>query len=301
MGGAYVAVEDNLAALLYNPATFILYREPPAHRFTFFANPVGFAAALYRPEDLFGRRGWHVQEIATALELLIRGVAFSSNAFEFVALVGEEAPSPALARRPEVLSTRHYGRNQYSLVAGRMRFAGRVAIGGSLGIYYRDSPASRRSGLGSSYGVTVLSSRNVRIGVSYWSFPAGMEDYRLEPERIVNEAVNLGIAYQTAFGLLMALDIRNLGEETQAPVREIHFGFEQKLLSWAAVRGGYVRNRLSGHDIITAGMALIDQNLWRPQSRRFQVPDWALNYALRFEQQGMARSYDHALTFLIRL
>lgn len=301
MGGAFVAVEDNLAALLYNPANFVLYRELQSHRLTFFVNPVGLAAALYRPEDLHGRREWRLQEIGTSLELLIRGAAFSTNSFELAALVGEESPSPVFAHRPDVFSTRHYSRNQYSLVAGRARFAGRVAIGGSLGVYYRDSPSGRRSGLGSSYGVTLLSSSNIRIGVSYWSFSAGMEDYRREPERIVNEAVNLGMAYKTSFGLLLAVDIRNLGEEARAPVREIHVGFEQKLLSWVAMRGGYFRDRLQQHNIITAGVGIIDQNLWRPLRHRFQEPDWAVNYALRFEQRGTEKSYDHALTFLIRL
>ena len=301
MGGAFMAVEDNLAALVYNPANFALYREPRTHRFTVFFNPIGAVAALYRPEHLYGRRELRVNEIATALELLIRGIAFSHNPFEFAALIGEESPLPAFADRPDFLNTQHYGANQYSLLAGRARFAERVSIGGTVGIYYANSANGRRWGVGWSYGVTLLSSSNIRIGVSYWSFPSDMAEYRLQPERLVDDAINLGVAYKTPFGLLMALDIRNLGEEARSPVREIHVGLEQNFFSWIVLRGGYFRDRIDRYNIVTAGVGLINQNLWRPPRLQLQEPDWALNYAVMFEKQGLEKTYYHALTFLIRL
>jgi hypothetical protein len=301
MGGAFTAVADHLPALLYNPANFSLYRDPRVTRLTVFFNPLGFAAALHQPEQLYGSEKLGSRELASAVELLVRGMAVGNRSFQFAVLIGEEAPSPAISNRQELLSVRGYPSNQYGLATARFRFAERVAIGGSVAIYYQDGPAGREWDIGSSYGVTLLSSSQIRIGVSYWSFPESMADYRMQLERIVHEAVNLGIAYQAPFGLLLAMDIRNLGEETRLPVRELHFGIEQRLLPWCAVRGGYFRNRINHHDLFFTGIGLIDQNLWRSSRLRFQEPDWALQYGVRFEKQGEQGIYYHALTFLVRL
>jgi len=301
MGGAFMAVEDNLPALLYNPANFVLFADPHANRFTVFLNPVGVGAALSKHEHLHGRKEWRVNEAATALELFVRALAFGGQAYEFAALFGEESPDPAIADRPQFLNAEHYASNQYSLVAGRVKFADRVAIGATAGLYYQARATGRQWGVGFSYGVTLLSSRDLRIGVSYWSFPKDMTEYRLQRERIVHEAVNFGIAYKAPFGLLAAMDIRNVGEEAPLPGREFHFGVEQQLFKWLVWRAGYFRDRTDGLSHLSTGIGLIDQNLWRPQRLRLQGPDWAVQYALQFEKQGMQKIYTHALTFLIRL
>jgi hypothetical protein len=300
MGGAFMAVEDHLPALLYNAANFA-FVDSQGVGLTAYFNPMGLITAVNRPEHLHGRMQWQTREVATALELFVRGLAIAGRAFAVVALFGEESPAPEFAERSRFLEARHYASNQYSLLAGRMRFGGRVAIGGSVGLYYLDTPTGRQWGVGSSYGVALISTSNIRIGVSYWSFPKKMPDYRRQTERLVHEAVNLGIAYQTRFGLLMAMDIRNLGEEASLPVRELHFGAEQKLFSWLVLRGGYFRDRLTHADLFSAGIGLIDQNKWRSQQRRLRIPDWAVQYALRYERQNLEEVYHHALTFLIRL
>ena len=301
MGGAFMAVEDHLPALLYNPANFSLYRDPTVRRFTMFFNPMGFAAAVRRSEELHGHETFGKEELATALELLIRGVGYSTQAFSFAALFGEEAPLQQVSERDRWLSASHYAANQYSLLAGSAHFADRVAIGASVGLYYMDGVPGRRWKIGSSYGVTLRSSNNIRVGISYWSFPEDMRDYRAHPERIVNEAMNLGIAYSTPFGLLLSMDLRNLGEESRPPLRELHFGVEQNVVPWVALRGGFFQDRLEGHGVWNAGLALIDQNLWRSARLRTSQPDWVVQYGTSIEKQGAATVYSHALTFLIRL
>jgi len=301
MGGAFTAVADNLPALLYNPANFTLYRDQRTKRLAVFLNPVGLAAALREPEKLHGSEKFRTQEIASMLELFVHGLAFGNRSFQIAALLGEEAPRATFSSRQNFLDASSYSQNQYSLLAGRAMFAERVAIGASVGVYYQETTNGREWGTGWSYGVTLLSGKDIRIGVSYWSFPDKMTEYLLQPERLVHEAVNLGIAYKTPFGMLLAFDIRNLGEESRRPVREVHVGIEQRFLPWLALRGGYFYDRQLRCELVSAGIGLIDQNLWRHSRTQLQEPDWSVQYGVRLEKQETRDAYYHALTFLVRL
>ncbi len=301
MGGAFTAIADNLPALLYNPANFTMYGDQRTTRLSIFLNPIGLASALQEPEELHGSEKIRAQELASMLELFIHGLAFGNRSFQIAALLGEEAPHAAFSSRQNFLDAGSYAQNQYSLFAGRAMFADRVAIGASVGVYYQDTPGGREWGAGWSYGVTLLSGNNIRIGVSYWSFPDSMTEYLIKPERLVHEAVNLGIAYKTQFGMLLAFDVRNLGEEARQPVREIHLGIEQRFLPWLALRGGYYYDRELQCGLVSAGIGLIDQNLLRPARTQLQEPDWSLQYGVRLEKQNTRDVYYHALTFLVRL
>jgi hypothetical protein len=265
---------------------------------------LGLAAAIDRHEDLHGSEAIRGKELATMLELLVHGLAYGDRSFQLAALIGEAAASPYTTSDDEFLDAQDYSSNQYSLMAGRVQFADRVAIGGSVGFYYRDQTTGRRWGTGWSYGVTVVSGRNIRVGLSYWSFPKHMSDYRAEPERMVHEAVNLGVSYQSPFGTLLAMDVRNLGEESRTPIRELHVGIEQKFLQWLALRGGYFQDRTDQRNIRnlwSAGIGVLDQNLWRALRGRMQEPDWALQYGVMLRKQTPQDVYYHTVTFLIRL
>jgi len=301
MGGAFTAVSDNLPALLYNPANFTLYRDQQTRKLTLFFNPIGLSGGIRRHRDLHGRESLGDKELASMLELFVHGLAFGDSSFQIVALLGEELPNPPGLVRDDPLEAKHYAANQYSLMAGRIQFTKRVAIGGSVGIYYQDTATGRAWGTGWSYGVTLLSGDKMRIGLSYWSFPKNMKQYRLNPERLVHEAVNLGLSYKAPTGTLLAIDIRNLGEESQQPVRELHLGVEQNIFQWVALRGGFYRDRLTRRNLWSAGIGLLDQNWWRPATSQKHEPDWAIQYGVCFEKQVSQDVYQHALTFLIRL
>lgn len=301
LGGAFTAVADNLPALLYNPANFTMYSDQRTARLSVFLNPLGLASALREPEKLHGSGKLRTQEIASMLELLVHGLAFGNRSFQIAALLGEEAPNAAFSSRRTFLDASSYSNNQYSLLAGRALFADRVAIGASVGVYYQETANGRERGMGWSYGVTLLSGKDIRIGVSYWSFPKKMTEYLLQPERLVHEAVNLGIAYKTPFGTLLAFDVRNLGEEARRPVRELHLGIEQRFSPWLALRGGYFYDRILQRELVSAGIGLIDQNVWRSSRAQLQEPDWSVQYGVRLEKQDTREAYYHALTFLVRL
>lgn len=301
MGGAFMAVADHLPALLYNPANFTLYRDQRTRRLTIFLNPIGLATAIDRQKDLHRSDKFRSDDLGSMLELFVRGLAFGDRSFQVAALIGEELPNAFGADRENFGEVSHYTANQYSMMAGRIQFADRVAIGGSIGIYYQGKTAGRKWGTGWSYGVTLLSGKNICIGISYWSFPKNMTEYRLQPERLIHEAINLGVSYKAPSGTLVAMDIRNLGEETRLPVRELHFGVEQKVFSWLALRGGYYQDRIDSRNRFSAGIGLLDQNLWRPARKQLQETDWALQYGISFGKQNTQNVYNHAFTFLLRL
>jgi hypothetical protein len=308
MGGAFTAVNDDLAALLYNPANFSLYQDDRVHRLTLFLNPVAPIIALHEPEALFGRPRITREEALAAVGMLIKGMTLSLGSFEFGALFGEQAPNKALFSRRRFFDARGYIDNHYNVLAARMRVAERVSLGGSIGLYYRgDDKSGRQWGLGASYGVQVKPGRNVSVGASYITLPDMQPDYREELERIVDGAVNFGVSVHSNFGTTVAADIRNLGEEkavTGELVREIHLGLEQVLLSQIALRAGVFRKRRESAEdryAITAGLGLADANgLWSAR-RRFNHPNWVLNYGVVMEKMAGQRRFFHALSMIFRL
>jgi hypothetical protein len=308
MGGAFTAVNDDLAALLYNPANFSLYQEEKAGRVTLFFNPVAPIIALHKPEALFGRSSIPWEQAAAALSMMIKGMTLSLGSFEFGALLGEQSPQPALFSQHQVFDASGYLDNQYNVLAARMRVAERVALGGSIGLYYSRVQANRRKwGLGASYGVQVQPARYVSVGVSYITVPNKQSDYREELERIVDGAVNFGVSVHSQFGTTVAADIRNLGEEKAATgeiIREIHLGVEQVLLSHFALRAGVYRKRHENTEdryAISGGLGLADANGWWPRKRRFRHPNWVINYGMVTETMFGQRRFFHALAMIVRL
>jgi hypothetical protein len=308
MGGAFTAVNDDLAALLYNPASFSLYQDYRARRLTVFLNPVAPLVALQKPDALFGRVYITWEEAAAVAAMLVKGMTLSLGSFEFGALFGEQSPQPELFSTQRVFDANNYLDNQYNILAMRMRVAERVSLGGSLGLYYRnEGEHGRRWGVGTSYGVQVRPSRRVAVGVSYLTFPQMAPGYREAVERIVDGGVNLGVSVHSKFGTIIAVDIRNLGDENAAAgelMREAHFGVEQVLLSHFALRAGVFRKRSERAEdryVFSSGLGLADANgFWTPK-RRFGHSNWIFNYGVVTETLAGQRRFYHVLSMIFRL
>ncbi|MDZ7289617.1 MAG: hypothetical protein ONB42_06760 [candidate division KSB1 bacterium] len=310
MGGAFTSVEDDLTALLYNPASFALYQDYPARagRLSVFLNPIAPIVALQQPEALFGRSRVTWEEAAAALGMLVKGVALSRGVFELGAVFGEQAPQPELFSKTRFFNAEGYLDNQYNVLAVRMRVAERVALGGSLGLYYHHSKQyGRKWGMGTSYGVRVRPARHVAVGISYITFPQMQPGYREALERIVDGTVNLGVSVRSSFGTTVAADIRNLGDEKAATgelIREAHFGVEQVLLSHLALRIGLFRKRHEDAEdryALSAGFGLVEGNRFWPPRRRFSHPSWVMNYGMVTEMVADHRRFVHALALMVRL
>ena len=310
MGGAFTAVDDDLAALLYNPASFSLYKDHRANvgRVTLFLNPIAPVVALQDPAALFGRNYFTAEEVAAIVGMLIKGMTLSLGHFEVGALLGEQSPQPERFSTLQVFDAHEYLDNQYNVLAARMRVAERVSLGGSIGLYYSGvEPRGRKWGVGTSYGVLVRPGREVSVGVSYITLPQMQRDYREDLERIVSGALNFGMSVRFKFGATVAADIRNLGEEkgtTGELVREAHLGLEQILLTQVALRAGLFRKRQEAVDdryALSAGVGLINGNGFWSSRRRFSHGNWIINYGVVTETLRGQRRFYHALSMIFRL
>jgi hypothetical protein len=308
MGGAFTAIDDDLAALLYNPANFSLYQDQRTKRLTLFFNPIAPIVALHAPEELFGRSRITWEEALAAVGLFIKGMTLSLAPFEFGALFGEQAPDTEMLPQHRVFDAQEYIDNQYNIFGVRMHIAERVSLGGSIGLYYsRQKQQGREWGIGASYGVQVRPARQVLVGVSYINVPDKLPKYREEIERIVDGGVNLGISFHSKFGTTISADIRNLGEEKASSgelIREAHIGLEQILFSHFALRTGVFRKRHERSEdryAVSAGLGLADVNgLWSTR-RHFTHPNWMINYGVVMDTMVGSRRFFHALSLVFRL
>lgn len=305
MGGAYVAMEDALAAGLYNPANAGGYRLDRHARVQFFLNPLTPALAFSQPSSFFNKEEKSFAQTLASLGLLLKGMTLRAGPFDLSAIIAEQATSMALL--PESRwETASYLDNQYSVLALRMRLADRVNIGGSLGwYYYKAANAQERMWkVLASYGITLAPSRNVLMGVSYLTVPMHESTtQRDHPERIVDSSVNLGLSYRPHGSTTLSFDLRNVVEDGGSAVRrEPHLGVEYGVLSLFAVRVGAFYKIEEEQAAISAGLGLFDLNWPRPRANHSQSAHWAINYGVVAERIAPgARRFIHALTVAFRI
>ncbi len=305
MGGAYVAVEDALAAGLYNPANAGGYRLERHARVQFFLNPLAPALAFSRPASFFDKEEKSLAQTLATLGLLLKGFTLRAGPFDLSALLGEQASSHALL--PDTKwETTGYLNNHYSVLAMRMRLADRVNVGGSLGLYYLKPPGAQQRTwkVLASYGITLAPSRSVLLGVSYLTVPMReTTTQRDHPERIVDSSVNLGLSYRPHASTTVSFDLRNVVEDGGGMVRrEPHLGFEYGLLSLLALRLGAFYKLEDEQAAISAGLGLLDLNWPRAHATHAQYSHWAINYGVVAERIAPGRRrFIHALTVAFRI
>lgn len=304
MGGAFLAVRDELAASLYNPANFGGGAKTRGISFQLFLNPLTPGIAIADGENFFNRStSPSAQAFATA-GLLIKGLALRAGPFAIGAIIAEQSTRWATVSESDLFEVKNYLDNQYSVLILRLRLAERAAMGGSLGLYYQSTGTEQREWqLRASYGIIIAPWPNVLLGVSYLTMPdAPNGGYRDHPERFVNGSVNIGMSFRPLPGTILAADVRNLVEDKNEMVREPHFGFEQNLFSTVALRGGAFWKSADESLAYTLGFGLIDSARLLFDSPRGALPNWLLNYGVAVEKDKAGqRRWIHALTVGIRI
>ncbi len=305
MGGAYVALEDALAAGLYNPANAGGYRLARHQRVQFFLNPVTPALAFTQRSSFFGKEEKSLGQTLASLGLLLKGFTLRVGPFDVSTILGEQASSHTVLA-PTKWETSAYRDNQYSTVALRMRLADRVSVGGSLGLYYVKLPGAtaRAWKILASYGITLAPSQKVLLGVSYLTVPTvGTVTQRDHPERIADNSVNLGLSYRPVAHATMSFDLRNVVEDGGVIVRrEPHLGLEYTFHTLLALRCGAFYKREEARAVFSAGLGLLDLNWPRGRAAHSQYSHWALNYGIVAERLALGqRRVIHALTVAFRI
>ena len=306
MGGAYVAVQDELAASLYNPANLGGVDHGSGRGVRIFLNPLTPAIALADPTSFFHARRLSIGQALSVAGLLIKGFTVRAGPFDFGGIIGEQSTRFDRLPRAKGFEAENYLDNQYSILAVRMRVAERVSVGASIGLYYqRLAEADREWKIQASYGVTLTPGRKLLVGVSYITLPSDLDgSYRDHPERLVNGSVNLGISLKPWTHTVLSFDVHNLADDREEMVREPHIGIEQAFLSLVALRVGAFRKNDRSQIAWTAGLGLIEARQLFSPNRRSSQPgsSWVVNYGVVFEKDDLEGSrYIHALSLVVAL
>lgn len=303
MASATNAVEDDLGALAFNPATYNLYQNLKRFRLTLFLSPISPGVLLQQPEEYFGERRRNGDKALAALLSLIRGVNVSVNSLDFGILLSEPRIRPLDEYASEGgAHLRGVFNNHYDSITARFRLAQQLSIGASVQLmFYPDSAGDRRQALGTSYGVYLIPQDGFQVGISYFSFPEKVRGYRNVLEGIYSDAINLGISYAAPWRFNVSLDLRNIAVGQGGP-REMYFlGLEQELFAQVALRGG-VQYRIEADTFAySAGIGLLNMNNFLHSRQPFMHPNFALNYAVIFQRQAGQTRFIHAFQLLIRL
>ncbi|MDZ7338576.1 MAG: hypothetical protein ONB30_08550 [candidate division KSB1 bacterium] len=298
MGGASVAVRDDLGAVNMNPAAIDLFATPQTLRFAVFFNPVAPAVAFCRSADLGTARN----EQAIALAAFVKAIAVTLSPLDLVVSWGEEVPGFGPRQHgPEAFQLRHFADVFCSSGAVRLRLAPQVALGAGSTVWHLRQQGHSLWQAGFSYGVLVQPDPRVCVGAVYVELPDSFETARQPLERIGDESLNLGFAWHPFSSTMLSADLRSVGEEGSPLSRELHVGFEQIVFGHLALRGGAFREKESRSLVYSAGVGLFDTNAFVSAEKRLAHPAFAVNYALVYRAVSPGPVRWHLLSVLLRL
>ncbi len=302
MASAYTAMEDNVASASFNPATLSLYRFDKAHRITLFFNPIAPTGLFFaRENDTPGAVRSQTDRLKTAL-LLFKGIAVTANFLDVALILNEQVINmPALTEQKRFFQDCATWDNSSHSLVGRIKLADRVSLGFSSSYYRQASDDQVSSGWGFSYGILLKPSPRMNVGVAFVDFPNKIPEVRLPLERLSDQTMNIGIAYQPWSNATVSLDIRNLTEDNRKAVREIHIGLEQNFFSVFAIRTGFFQERFTSVQMFSIGAGLIDSNIFFADDNKFARPQFVLNYAFLYQDEPARIARWHVLSMLIRI
>ena len=303
LGGAFTSVVDDMPAAFYNPACYDLYKIKKQNRLTFFLNPVSPVVFGFEKNKLFTGYGTPEDDVLLTLSHLLKSISLSLNSLEVGLILGEQniqLPSDFYEQR--LFPVSGFRQNHSHAIVGRFKLADQVSIGAAANLIYSNKntkPNERYEKISVSYGILLKAEKGLQIGVSLVDLPDSLKGVRLPLERIVDEAVNVGISYRL-WDSTLSLDVRNLGEEKEEAVREFHVGYEQFILSHIALRTGWYK-KTNGGNVYSFGIGLINGNgIWNSE-RMFGHQNIFLNYAFIYENEPINDNKWHFLSFFIRI
>jgi hypothetical protein len=302
MGGASAAVRDDLGALAMNPAAVQLYAVAKSFRMSFFVNPVAPVVSLSRRQDLKDASGNTDVAPAAFAATLLKGVGVTISALDVLLSWGEETPGFGPRQHgPEAFQMRDYFEAFSNSLAARVRLAPQVALGAGVDLWQLRTGGGRLWQVGFSYGVLVQPDPRVSVGLVYVELPDSFVYARQLLERIRDESLNLGLCWRPFAGTLLSADLRNIGEEGDPLTRELHVGAEQVVLRHFALRSGMYREKDSKRFTYSAGLGLLDLNVFVPAEQQFAHATFAVNYALVYRATATGPDRWHLLSALFRL
>jgi len=248
MGGAFIAVRDNLPALGFNPGAFHLEKHDSDFIFKVFLNP---ASPLIIGQSSRQKNDWEF--LATSI---IQGFYISYGRLSAGFTVYNESclEKNRLARK-RIFDGIGLLRSGSTIAGFSLALAPGVSIGMSGELYRLRDADKIKYELGYQYGVYIKMKSHLDIGLSFIHCPDIFNKQKTELQRLSNETLNVGVAYSPWTFLKFSFDVRNVSNEEQPAVREPHFGLEFSLSKELSIRGGFFKEK-EGRRYFSSGLGL---------------------------------------------
>jgi hypothetical protein len=304
MGGAFMAVDDEIAAMAWNPAGFV----PPACgsgvSTRIHVNILGAPSIARETGLLSGAESEPfaslpaIEKLSIVLGSVAKATTVRAGGMAVGALMLEEHLDPAglaetrgLADADDLLSA------YYTTFTFAFRLAPSVTIGVSeMVLSGWDSRGERKNGTGRAYGALLRPNDQVAVGLTYLDLPGAFEHYRLGLEGLGSRTMNAGLAYRPAEHVLLTFDLRDLSETHAETSLEPRVGVEWNLWGRGALRAGGYREDEGETNVLTLGVGSIPAAACPRSGRTPGGDEFVLNYTVLLKQEGAPR---HLLSLLL--
>lgn len=293
MGGAFIAIEDDIASMDLNPAAFKTYTQTSRTQVSVYFNPLGPILVLKNWSE---KKDWDIP-----VSWMLRGVSLTSGRFNVGILLGEESISThEQSSQMGFFDGSGFNVRRNSSIGFSLALSPLVSVGIAGEMFIRETDTKKSIELGYRYGVMIRTQSRINVGLCFVDFPNNFREDRLELERLADETLNVGVSYTPWQFLKLSVDVRNVSDDGKGAVREPHIGFEFLPIMHLALRGGYYREKGGNQEALSLGLGLLDWNRVLAEGRRFSNVSFGLNAAYIWQWiDGVERKW-FALSSMVR-
>lgn len=266
MSGAFTSIYDIDNSPMWNPSISILEKDRKLgvgsdySHFEVDIIPVGLAIGFLALDYFFGDSSESSSDLWKAIGIFavysLRGYTYSKDKFQLYLKLNEDLFDY------DMLDTKNFFDNSQSMLAFSYQIGRELALGTSL-TYYQTyiEKVGRERGMGGSIGLSynALAINQLSYGITYFSFPNHMKEVREKTERLIDNAINLGISYHYNYDYLISLDVRDINHIENDSFLETHLGLEEKISDYKNGKfflreGGYFLNNKTAKPVYSLGL-----------------------------------------------
>lgn len=303
MGGAFTAVEDEVASVVWNPAALSPPRCRRGWNVRVHANVLG-GPAIVRETGLL--KGIHTEpfrdlpggeKLVYAVGSVAKAASVRRGQLSFGALLLEERLDPAgLVESQGLADPTDLIEATYSGVAFSFHLAPSVSFGFSQLIFAGfDEQGRRRYGGGRIYGALLKPNPAVAVGFTYVDVASGFQDYRRPIEGLAPRTMNAGISYRPSPSILVTFDLRDMAELHNDTSLEPRAGVEWNLWGRGALRAGFFREDGGESTVVSLGAGAIPMNGCFRRGEAHRSDGFVLNYTVLLSEDSGPRHLVSAL------
>ncbi|KAA3602983.1 MAG: hypothetical protein DWQ06_05835 [Calditrichaeota bacterium] len=310
MGGAFGAVQDGVAAIFYNPASFTTFKSDnedyEKQAFTFIANPIAPIIVTKDYKKFGSDTDFKVGDGIRTLTYFVKSLIFSTRRIKGGFIFNEESfYAKEKFGNDSFLNSEHFDFATSTTAFVNFSIAQKVKLGVSASQYSirNEKGAEKVDGLSFSYGVFLKPNKRYNFGITFHSLSDSVKVLEERVKRLADNSLNISYAYIFIKNLNLAAELKNLTAETGAAARELHLGIEYDLFENLTLRTGFYKelNSSTSFQTWTFGLGILDQNLWKSHWESYQERNYLINYALVFEKNKSVKNFWHVLGIYYRI